>query len=271
MILRRTAPLLSIGFGAALLCSACNKSQPPAPQATNTPAAPNGQPTVASAPPGTPNAVPPAAATPVVPAPGAAAAPVTAATPIVPATAGSASTPAAPVARAAAPAPAPSLVVPAGTRVTIRTTETLSTKTSDVGQSFTGVLNNPLSVRGGTAFARGTAVRGEVTSAKGRGRFKGAGVLGITLVSIGGHTVQTSEFVASEKGRGKRTAGFIGGGGGVGALIGGLAGGGKGALIGGLAGAGAGTAAGALTGQRDVTIPAESVVSFTTRSTIRVR
>ncbi len=133
------------------------------------------------------------------------------------------------------------------------------------------MLNNSIIVRGGTAFARGAAVRGEVTSAKGRGRFKGAGVLGITLTSIGGHTVQTSEFVASQKGRGKRTAGFIGGGGGVGALIGGLAGGGKGALIGGLAGAGAGTAAGGLTGQRDVSIPAESVVSFTTRSSIRVR
>ena len=35
---------------------------------------------------------------------------------------------------------------------------------------------------------------------------------------------------------------MIGGGGGAGALIGGLAGGGKGALIGALAGAGAGTA-----------------------------
>ncbi len=45
-------------------------------------------------------------------------------------------------------------------------------------------------------------------------------------------------------------------------LIGGLAGGGKGALIGGLLGAGAGTAGAAFTGNKDVTVPAESVVTF---------
>jgi hypothetical protein len=55
---------------------------------------------------------------------------------------------------------------------------------------------------------------------------------------------------------------LIGGGGGLGALIGGLAGGGKGALIGGLAGAGAGTAGAAYTGNKDVVIPSESRITF---------
>ncbi len=181
----------------------------------------------------------------------------------------------APVATAPAPsvvsAPKPELVVPAGTRVSVRTTETLSAERSDVGAPFHGVLNAPVTAHGTVAFPRGTAVRGEITSAKGRGRFKGAGALGITLTEVGGYHVQTSEYVASAKGRGKRTAGFIGGGGGVGALIGGLAGGGKGALIGGLAGAGAGTAAGGLTGGRDVVIPSESAVGFTLEGAIHVR
>jgi hypothetical protein len=66
----------------------------------------------------------------------------------------------------------------------------------------------------------------------------------------------------AEKGKGKRTAAMVGGGGGGGALIGGLAGGGKGALIGGLVGAGAGTAGAAFTGNKDIVIPAESVVTF---------
>jgi len=61
-----------------------------------------------------------------------------------------------------------------------------------------------------------------------------------------------------------------GGGGGGGALIGGLAGGGKGALIGGLVGAGVGTAGAALTGNKDVAIPAESVVTFTVTSPLRI-
>ncbi len=172
----------------------------------------------------------------------------------------------APVQRA--PAPVAALVVPVGTRITAVTNQSLSAEHSDPGAGFTGSLAYPIVVRGTTVFARGTEVRGEITSAKGRGRFKGAGVLGISLTSIGGRRVETTEYIQREKGRGKRTAGFIGGGGGVGALIGGLAGGGKGALIGGLAGAGAGTGAGALTGSRDVVIPAESTVSFTTRSTI---
>ncbi len=176
------------------------------------------------------------------------------------------STSAATVPRASAPAPA--LVVPVGTRITAVTNQALSAEHSDTGAGFTGSLAYPVVVHGTTVFARGTEVRGEITSAKGRGRFKGAGVLGIALTSIGGRRVETTEYIQRDKGRGKRTAGFIGGGGGVGALIGGLAGGGKGALIGGLSGAGAGTAAGALTGSRDVVIPAESTVSFTTRSTV---
>ncbi len=74
--------------------------------------------------------------------------------------------------------------------------------------------------------------------------------------------METNVYEKNSPGRGKRTAGFVGGGAGLGALIGGIAGHGKGALIGGLAGAGAGTAAGAYTGSRDVVIPAESRITF---------
>jgi hypothetical protein len=114
-------------------------------------------------------------------------------------------------------------------------------------------------------------VEGEVVAAKGRGRFKGAGDLGIQLTSIGGARVSTNEYEKTQAGKGKRTAGMIGGGGGLGAIIGGLAGGGKGALIGGLAGAGAGTAASAYTGNKDVVIPSESRVTFTLTAPVSAR
>lgn len=45
-------------------------------------------------------------------------------------------------------------------------------------------------------------------------------------------------------------------------LVGDVATGGVGLLVGGLAGAGTGTAIGGLTGNRDIEIPAESVVRF---------
>ena len=45
-------------------------------------------------------------------------------------------------------------------------------------------------------------------------------------------------------------------------LIGGVATGGAGLVVGGLAGAGAGHCSGALTGNRDIDIPAESIVRF---------
>ena len=64
---------------------------------------------------------------------------------------------------------------------------------------------------------------------------------------------------------------MVGGGAGGGALIGGIAGGGKGALIGGLIGAGAGTAGAAFTGNKELSIPAESAVSFKTTAPITIQ
>jgi hypothetical protein len=173
----------------------------------------------------------------------------------------------APVQQAYSPAPV-RLTVPAGTSVTIRTNGTLSASRNEVGDRFSGTLERALVYHGQTIYRSGTPVSGTIVASKGKGRFKGAGDLGIELTAIGDNRIETSEYEKVAKGRGKRTAGFIGGGGGLGALIGGLAGGGKGALIGGLAGAGAGTAATAYTGNRDVVIPAESVITFRLRSSL---
>ena len=177
-------------------------------------------------------------------------------------------------AMAAAPPPPPvekpkpqPIVVPAGTVLTIRTEQALSSKTSQAGQTFLATLAQPVSVEGRRALPSGATVRGRVVTAKAKGKIKGEGELSLTLssISVGDHTyeIQTTAVSSTQKGKGKRTAATTGGGAAGGALIGGLAGGGKGAGIGALVGAGAGFIGGAVTGNKQIEIPAESALSFT--------
>jgi hypothetical protein len=166
----------------------------------------------------------------------------------------------------AAPAPQPALVLPRGTRLQVRLNQTIDVKHVESGDRFTGVLAEPV-VEGNTvAVPSGSAATGEVLLAHKRGRFKGKSVLALTLtrLEVNGtpYRIDTSSLAQTKKGKGKRSAAFIGGGAGMGMLIGGLATGGVGLLVGGLAGGGAGALGAAFTGNRDLSIPAESVVIF---------
>jgi hypothetical protein len=166
----------------------------------------------------------------------------------------------------AAPAPQPALVLPRGTRLQVRLNQTIDVKHVESGDRFTGVLAEPV-VEGNTvAVPSGSAATGEVLLAHKRGRFKGKSVLALTLtrLEVNGtpYRIDTSSLAQTKKGKGKRSAALIGGGAGMGMLIGGLATGGVGLLVGGLAGGGAGALGAAFTGNRDLSIPAESVITF---------
>ena len=164
------------------------------------------------------------------------------------------------------PEPQP-IVIPAGTVLVVTTSQALSSKTSQSGQTFLATLAQPVSVEGRAALPTGATLSGTVVTAKTKGKIKGQGELALALTSVStkGQTYQIHTNVLSStiKGKGKRTAATTGGGAAGGALIGGLAGGGKGAGIGALVGATAGFVGGAFTGNKQIEIPAESALSFT--------
>jgi hypothetical protein len=158
------------------------------------------------------------------------------------------------------------ITIPQGTVVSVRLGQTISTKTSNSGDQFTATLAEPLVVGGQTVAQTGDRATGTVVEAAPLGKFKGGAKLRLSLdsININGkrYPVQTSSVARAEKSKGKRSAVAIGGGAGLGAIIGGIAGGGKGAAIGALVGGGAGTAGAAYTGNKELVMPAETVLSF---------
>jgi hypothetical protein len=175
-----------------------------------------------------------------------------------------------------APPPPPAVVnIAAGTSIRVRLDQDLGSKISSPGDSFTAtVADDVTSQDGQVIIPKGSRADGTVVDAKPLGKFKGGAMLAVKLERVhtrwGSYPVSTSSINKVEQGKGKRSAAFIGGGAGLGALIGGLAGGGKGALIGGLAGGGAGTAGSAFTGNKQIVLPAETLLTFQLTRSVHV-
>lgn len=176
----------------------------------------------------------------------------------------------------AQPPPPPPVAVdlPPGTRFRVRLDQDLGSKISQPGEFFTATVEDPVVINGTTVVPRGARADGTVVDAKPLGRFKGGAFLQLRLDRVhttwGRYPVATSSIDRVEKGKGKRTAVFAGGGGAFGALIGGLAGGGRGAIIGAAAGAGAGSAGNAFTGNKQIVLPAETLLTFRLEHSVHI-
>ena len=126
-------------------------------------------------------------------------------------------------------------VVPADTVIAVVLDEPVGSKISTPGQNFSATVRDAVEVDGRVAIPKGARATGIVKDAKPAGRFKGGASLELTLASIEVHgtnyDVHTTAPTETSKGKGKRTAAMVGGGAG-------------------------------LTGNRDITLPAETPITF---------
>ena len=166
------------------------------------------------------------------------------------------------------PAAAPgSVTVPTGTRITVRTIDSIDSDKNQVGDRFQATLDQPLYVNDILVARKGTDVYGRLESVKSAGQFAGRSQLRLSLtgIVINGQTVaiSTGDYELAGKSRGANTAAKVGTGAAIGAVIGAIAGGGKGAAIGAGVGAGAGTAVQVVTKGEQVHVPSETLLEFT--------
>jgi hypothetical protein len=160
-----------------------------------------------------------------------------------------------------------SVTIPAGTLISVRLAETLSSEKNTAGDAFSATLDQPIVIDGFAIAERGARVRGKVVEADRAGRIKGVAMLSVALTSM--HTsdgqdvtLATESFVKEgPKSRGD-DAKKVGVGAALGAAIGAIAGGGKGAAIGAGVGGAAGAGTVAATRGKASELPVETRLSF---------
>src|SRR5215831_18589549 len=161
-------------------------------------------------------------------------------------------------------------IIDAGTKITVRTNESIRVNNDD-GRVYSGIVAQDVPDRNGNiAIPHGSNVelvvrrisRNEVT-------------LDVDSVMINAerYGVEGEDLVGSQNrsgiGANQRTGEYVGGGAILGAIIGAIAGGGKGEAIGAASGAAAGAGVQVLTRGRNVDVPSESLLTFRLEQPLR--
>lgn len=166
-----------------------------------------------------------------------------------------------------------SIALPAGTWITIRLNEPLSSDHNQTGDAFTGTLLEPIISNGLLVARRGETVTGIVTEAQKAGRVSGVSHLKVELTGIqlaDGRQIQVKTKLIDRRGNTSygRDAAAIGTTTGVGAAIGAGVNGGVGAGVGAAAGLVVSTIGVLLTRGRPVVVGPETPLTFSMETPI---
>jgi hypothetical protein len=166
------------------------------------------------------------------------------------------------------------VTIPMDTAVTVRMIDPVNSETARLGQTFRASLDEPIFVNGQQVAGRGVDVLTKLVQDQQSGKIEGRTVLTMALVSINFNgqpvPVTSSDVKTESSSRGARSAGVVGGGTALGAIVGALAGGGKGAAIGAVSGAAIGGGAEVLTKGQTVKIPSETRLTFRLQTPVQL-
>lgn len=179
--------------------------------------------------------------------------------------------------------------LPSDTVISVQMNSTLSSRNARVGDKFIATVTVPVYVDGQTVIPAGSIVEGRVTQVTPAKRMNRSGTIGIDfddivfpngarvglIGSLTSADPETRRRIDDEShvsgGSNKNPAVFIGGGGAIGAVLGGIAGGGKGAVLGGAAGAGAGVAAVLLSKGEEAQVPIGTPFGVQLKQSLTIR
>ena len=166
------------------------------------------------------------------------------------------------------------MVLPEGSKLTLRFENALSSETSRAGDSVTARVESATDPAGRVALPGGTVLRGTVVEARQSGRVKGRARLSVDFdrIVVRGktHELEASPITVEAPDDHGRDAKIVGGAAAAGAIIGAIADGKEGFAKGAVIGGAGGTGAVLLTRGHDIQIPAGSRFTVTVKDSVRL-
>ena len=160
--------------------------------------------------------------------------------------------------------------LPAGTRLAILTNEQINSNTANTNQIYSGQVDQDVTDNAGEIIiSRGSSAELVIRTYSSDSDM----TLDVQAITVNGRRYRINTAPLRQTGRNglgmnKRTAEMVGGGSLIGTIIGAIVGHGKGAAIGAAVGAAGGAGAEVLTKGKQVSIPAETVLTFSLNNSV---